>query len=96
MVALAEALKVNKTLTHVYIKQNDMGNTGAKALLDVLKENDTLKKIDMSLDDIDEEHVFFDVCQGFKMAIKNTISKGHNVIKEKLVCFAKWTGYDQF
>ena len=57
-VALAEALKVNKTLTHLYIKQNDIGNAGAKALLDVLKENDTLKKIDISLNDIDEEHSF--------------------------------------
>ena len=43
--ALAEGLKVNKTLTSLVLYENKIGNEGAKALAEGLKVNETLKSL---------------------------------------------------
>jgi len=46
-VQFIEALKVNTTLTDVYLNGNKLGNDGAKYIADVLKVNTTLKILDI-------------------------------------------------
>jgi Ran GTPase-activating protein (RanGAP) involved in mRNA processing and transport/serine/threonine protein kinase len=54
--ALADALKVNTTLTSLYVSSgNDIGVEGVKALADALKVNTTLTCLSASGNDIDDE-----------------------------------------
>jgi hypothetical protein len=51
-VAIAEALKVNKSLTKLDLQGTVMGNSGALALADALRNNTTLLSLIVELDNI--------------------------------------------
>jgi hypothetical protein len=51
--ALADALKVNSTITSIDLSYNNVGDDGAKALADVLKVNSTTTSIDLSYNNVD-------------------------------------------
>ena len=46
-IALAEALKFNKSLTEIHLVSNDIGKDGAIALAEALKVNKSITKIDL-------------------------------------------------
>ena len=45
--AIAEALKVNNSLTKIDLSENDIGKDGVKAIAEALKFNTSLIKIDL-------------------------------------------------
>jgi hypothetical protein len=53
--AIADALRVNTTLTELNLRGNDVGEEGAKALADALKVNTTLTELDISCDYMGDE-----------------------------------------
>jgi len=53
--ALAEALKVNKTVTNIVLEANLIGNEGTQALAEALKVNTTLTNINLRVNNIGEE-----------------------------------------
>jgi hypothetical protein len=53
--ALADALKVNKSLTSINLDYNQIGAEGASALADALKMNRTLKSINLCVNAIGNE-----------------------------------------
>jgi Ran GTPase-activating protein (RanGAP) involved in mRNA processing and transport len=44
---LAESLKSNNSLTHLFLQGNDMGDTGGSAIGEVLKSNNSLTMVDL-------------------------------------------------
>ncbi|KAL0238378.1 hypothetical protein GEMRC1_012851 [Eukaryota sp. GEM-RC1] len=54
-IALADALKVNSTVTKINLECNSIGTEGAIALADALKVNSTVTKISLSSNSIDSE-----------------------------------------
>lgn len=55
-IALAEALKENKTITHLCLRNNVIGSIGATALINAIKENrnSSIRYLDMRNNDISE------------------------------------------
>ncbi|XP_011269977.1 hypothetical protein CAOG_08406 [Capsaspora owczarzaki ATCC 30864] len=50
--AIAEALKVNTTLTMLFLQVNQIGDAGAQAIAEALKENKTLAQLDLHMNQI--------------------------------------------
>ncbi|KAL0228888.1 hypothetical protein GEMRC1_013508 [Eukaryota sp. GEM-RC1] len=53
--ALAEALKVNSTITHIKLEDNSIGPEGARALAEILKVNSTITHINLEDNSIGPE-----------------------------------------
>ena len=55
VIALAELLKSNTTITDLNLNENNLKDVGAKAIAEALKVNTTLKVLDLSLNYIGDE-----------------------------------------
>ena len=56
---LANALKINRTLTHLSLAACEFDNEAADKILDLLKNNQTLQQIDLTGNLIDPDHPVF-------------------------------------
>ncbi|KJE90896.1 hypothetical protein CAOG_009498 [Capsaspora owczarzaki ATCC 30864] len=52
--AVAEALKVNTTLTHLELRENQIGDVGARAIAETLKVNKTVMEVALSWNQISD------------------------------------------
>lgn len=57
--ALSDALKVNKSLTNLDLRSNQIGASGAKALSDALEINTTLTKLDLTCNGVGTSEIRF-------------------------------------